>query len=52
MIDKNMVMVCVMAQLQAKGKTLQDASQEEISKLIAEAIADLRFADRVVSGTR
>jgi len=48
MIDRNMVMACVLARIQAEGKELSSLSQDEIGTLIAEAIADLRFADDVV----
>lgn len=52
MIDKDMVMACVLARLQAEGKELNAISQDEVGTLIAEAIADLRLANDVVTGTR
>jgi hypothetical protein len=49
MIDKDMVMACVLAQLQAEGKTIETATQEEISQMIAEAIADLRMCEKAAN---
>jgi hypothetical protein len=49
MIDKNMVMACVLARLQSQGIELEDVTPEHLQETIDEAIADLRFADEVVS---
>lgn len=52
MIDKDMVMVCVLARLQAENKTPNQLSSDDLGKLIAEAIADLRLADDLASARR
>jgi hypothetical protein len=45
MIDAGMVMACVLAQLQAQQRTLNDLADDELQALIDEAIADLRLAE-------
>ena len=52
MIDRGMIMVCVLARLNAQGKLLDEVSQDELGTLIAEAIADLRLADDVVAANQ
>jgi hypothetical protein len=48
MIDAGMVMACVLAHLQAQDRTLNDVADDELQKLIDEAIGDLRLAEDVV----
>lgn len=49
MIDRDMVMVCVMAQLQAEGKEIKDIFGVKLDAMIDEAIADLELADSLVT---
>ena len=49
MIDRDEVMVCVLARIQAEGKDLAQLSESEIGTLIAEAVADLRLAHSVIN---
>lgn len=47
MIDRDMVLTCVLARVQANNKELKDLSQHEIDVLVREAIEELQFADQI-----
>lgn len=47
MIDRDMVLACVLARVQANNKELKDLSQHEIDVLVREAIEELQFADQI-----
>ena len=49
MINRQMVMACVLARVEAEGRDLSELSQNEIGALIADAVADLRLADDIVN---
>ena len=49
-LSTDMVMVTMLAELQADRKDLADLSPEEIKERIDRTIADLRFAQEVVNG--
>ena len=46
MINRNEVLVCVLARAQAEGKNLSEIPQAELNIMIEEAIADLRLAEQ------
>ena len=52
MVDRDMVLACVLARLQAEGRNLKTVPQSEIGTLIVEAIADLRLAQSVLAPSR
>ena len=49
-MDKDMVLACVLARLQAEGKRVEQIKHDEMQKYIDEAIADLRLAEQIVNG--
>jgi hypothetical protein len=48
MPNRGMIKVCVLARLQAEGRKFEDMGQDELNKLVAEAITDLKLAEEIV----
>jgi hypothetical protein len=48
-ITRDMVKVCVLARLQAEGRTLESLSDEEMNAVIFDAILDLTLAADIIA---